>query len=120
MLKTKPLLYLLKHAFLDETVGPGLFYCPYCMQVEGMLSAYPQLREELEIIYVDFEKPRGQLADFSGQENQSCPQLIFAEGDDARSSQWTVTARNGARRIDQTADIMQYLSEHFALPQRHP
>lgn len=69
------------------------------MQVEGLLAAFPEVRERLQIEYVDFEKPRGELARFCGDENQSCPQLVFPEGDDALSAKFSEPGERDVRRI---------------------
>lgn len=117
---TKPILYLLHNGFLDPETGPEQFYCPYCIRIEGMLAAFPKLREKLDIRYVDFAKPRGDLPEFSGHANQSCPQLILPDGDDEVSAAWSVEAQNGARRIEGTTAIQDYLSKRFGLSRRHP
>ena len=116
----KPILFLLKNGFLDPAVGPDRFYCPYCLRVEGMLAVFPKLRDKLDIRYVDFLKPRGQLPELAGHANQSCPQLILPDGDDELSMAKSVDAQNGARRIEDTTAIQDYLSERFGLSHRHP
>jgi hypothetical protein len=35
-------------------------YCPDCAIIEGILSYYPELRKELDIVYVDL-KPQERL-----------------------------------------------------------
>lgn len=117
--KPKPILYLLKPGFLDADLGPDNYYCPYCVRIEGMLSVFPVLRQELDIRYVDFAKPRGQLAQFAGADSQSCPQLIFQSGDDDLSSNWSVAGENKVRRIHETAKIAEYFSARFNLPVAH-
>lgn len=117
---TKPILFLLRPDFLDPAVGPQTFYCHYCMRIEGMLAAFPKIRDKLDIRYVDFAKPRGDLPKFAGSENQSCPQLILFDGDDDVSNAHRVDALNGARRIEDTTAIQDYLSERFGLSRRHP
>lgn len=115
-----PILFLLKNSFLDPKAGQQEFYCPFCVSIEGMLAVFPQLRDELDIRYVDFAKPRGDLPKFVGDKNQSCPQLVLCDGDDDVSGAWSVEALNGARRIKDTTAIQDYLSQRFGLPHRHP
>ena len=117
---THPTLYLLKTQFIDPGAGTGTFYCPDCIKIEGLLSAFHSLRQALKIEYVDFAKPRGALPDFAGHENQSCPQLVFRKGDDDISSQWSVEGIGKTRRIDNTRHIEAYLSARYDLPSRHP
>lgn len=118
--KSKSILYLLTPGFADPATGPAKFYCPYCMRIEGMLSVFPVLRHALDIRYVDFAKPRGNLADYAGPGSQSCPQLIFLEEDDEVSKKWSAPGQKGSRRMDKTSEICEYFSERFALPIRHP
>ena len=117
---THPTLYLLKTQFIDPDAGTGTFYCPDCIKIEGLLSAFHSLRQALKLEYVDFAKPRGALPDLAGHENQSCPQLVFRKGDDDISRQWSVEGIGKTRRIDNTRHIEAYLSARYDLPSRHP
>ena len=83
------------------------------------MASFPELREQLHIEYVDFQKPRGGLEDFCGEQNQSCPQLILPEGDDVFSSRFSEPGLGKVRRIHQTASILDYLVERFDLPLQH-
>jgi hypothetical protein len=116
----RPILFLLKADFEDPSVASGSFYCPYCIRIEGMLATFPSLRAELDVRYVDFAKPRGQLPEYAGTDNQSCPQLILPNGDDEVSEQWSVPAAARAQRIEDTTGIQDYLSARYKLSRRHP
>lgn len=70
-------LYLLKPDFQDGDRGP--YFCPGCTQMIGLLEIYPQLKETLEIHPVDFPRPRPELVELLGEENQSCPVLILRQ-----------------------------------------
>jgi len=115
-----PILYLLTTNFSDPEAGPGVYYCPYCIRIEGLLSAFHILRETLKIEYVDFAKPRGTLPDLTGEQNQSCPQLVFPDGDDEISAQWSVSGVGKVRAINNTRHIEAYISNRYGLPLRHP
>lgn len=72
----RDILFLLKAGFED---GPGgAFYCPDCAQISGVLGYFPQLRYQLDIRYVDYPRPRAEIVEVLGAENQSCPVLILA------------------------------------------
>lgn len=74
-------LFLIKADFQDGSRGAGkLYFCPDCSPVEGILSYYPRLRDELEVHYVDFARPRNILVDLIGEANQSCPVLVLEDG----------------------------------------
>ena len=117
--KNKPVLYLFKTNFTDSKHKDKLFFCPYCTQVEGMMSLFPIIRQEIEIRYVNFEKPRGALNTLCGEANQSCPQLVFINSDDEISSAYSVAGIAKVKRIDQTLNILDYFSEKFDLSERH-
>jgi hypothetical protein len=69
------LLYLLKPGFMDSERGP--FFCPGCAQMVGLLELYPELKGRLSVRYVDFSRPRPELVELLGEENQSCPVLVI-------------------------------------------
>src|SRR5207302_1184330 len=52
----KDQLYLLRPGFMNASLGP--LYCNDSAPVEGMLSFFPQLRELLDVQYVEFARPR--------------------------------------------------------------
>ena len=58
----------------------GPYYCPDCGVVEGFFTYTPQARELVEIVHIDYPRPRPALVDLLGAENQSSPVLILAEG----------------------------------------
>jgi hypothetical protein len=74
-------LFLIKADFQDLKRGDGRnYFCPDCVLIEGLLSFYPKLRNELEVNYVDFNRPRKVLVDLLGEANQSCPVLVLENG----------------------------------------
>lgn len=74
-------LFLLKPGFQDPARDTGKsYYCPPCTLIEGVLSFYPELRQKLEVNYVDFKRPRPAIIELIGEENQSCPTLIKPDG----------------------------------------
>jgi len=76
----KPKLFLLEPDFEDKAVSMDrLFYCPDSALVEGILSYYPQLKDSIDIRYLSFGKPREQLVELLGEQNQLCPVLIVSE-----------------------------------------
>lgn len=113
------ILYLLRSDFADAQAGNTPFYCPQCLLVEGLLAAFPHVRQNLEIRYVDFDRPRGNMAIYVGA-NQSCPQLVFPDGDDRHSVGRSSPGISPARRIENVQDILAYLIQRFDLPQPHP
>ena len=74
-------LFLLKPDFQDVNRNADARYiCPPCTMLEGILSFYPRLRTELEVNYVDFQRPRPAIVELIGEANQGCPVLILEDG----------------------------------------
>jgi hypothetical protein len=111
------LLFLFKRDFVDASQR---YFCPHCLRVEGLMALFPEIRHAIEVRYVDFAEPRGQLAEWVGDDQQSCPQLIFVNGDDSLSAAYSQRAPTGIVHINRTNDILSYLIERFKLPQIHP
>ena len=75
-------LFLLKPDFLDKKIDAQTkFYCPYCAMVLGVLNYYPELKEKLDISFIDFERPRKQIVELIGEENQGCPNLVISKNE---------------------------------------
>jgi len=70
-------LYLLKPGFMDNGKGP--YFCPGCAQMVGLLEFYPALNQHIEVRWLDFPRPRPELVELLGEENQSCPVLVLKE-----------------------------------------
>lgn len=97
-------LFLLKPDFQDiNRDAENKYFCPPCTMIEGLLSFYPRLRNELEVHYVDFQRPRPAIVDLIGEANQSCPVLIKEDG----------------TFINELDDIIQYLTENHRIGQAH-
>lgn len=73
----RPVLFVLKPSFADPKAGSGTFFCPHSATVEGLLSFHPELRERLDVRYVDFARPRREVIAELGEANQVCPVLIL-------------------------------------------
>lgn len=71
----KDTLYLLNPFF--EKDGEQRF-CPDCAMMEGYLATYPHLRQALDVVYVDYARPRAVLVERLGEEHQNAPTLILA------------------------------------------
>ena len=114
-------LFLLKPEFLDEKLGKEgqRYYCPSCSSVEGVLSYYPALRGKLEIIYVDFKKPRHSIVTLLGEENQGCPVLVL-DAKEATANMEGVKMYNDQRFINELPRILQHLAKQYNIGQPHP
>ena len=97
-------LFLLKADFQDAVRNDGKkYFCPDCVMIEGILSYYPRLSNELEVQYVNFSRPRQIIIDLIGEANQSCPVLVLEDGS----------------FINETSEIIRHLSEYHQTGQSH-
>jgi len=102
-----------------EEDNKGLYYCPACGVVEGFLAYAPEVRDQIEINYIDFQGPRHKVIDYLGTENQGCPVLVFDESlmppEGSRKSSST-----GKSFIDDANTICHFLGKTFGSARPHP
>lgn len=110
----KDQLYLLRPGFYNEGGGP--FYCGDSVSVEGFLSFFPQVRELVDVRYLDFPRPRVRLVDLLGEANQSMPVIILAPARVTKDKTLEPQEANGQRFLSREAAIRQYLSTQYGLP----
>ena len=111
----KDQLYLLRPGFSNAGMGP--FYCSDSAPVEGVLSFFPQLRELIEVHYLEFPRPRQSLVKALGEQNQSLPVLILAHGQKVVDAELNPHEANGRQFFAHEKQIRQYLSTQYRLPQ---
>ena len=73
------ILFLLNPNFTDaarDSEGKR-YYCPSCAFLEGVLHYCPELREKLDIRYIDYPRPRREIIALVGDAHQGCPNLIL-------------------------------------------
>jgi hypothetical protein len=118
-MKPRDQLFLLSPQFPDPRAGPGLYHCPECVQVEGVLASYPFLRTVLEVAYVDFPRPRAAIVPLVGDENQGCPVLVLGG-----SAPAGVAVRHhhatGRDFVSGYREISAYLAAVHRIPAPHP
>lgn len=113
----KDRLYLLRPNFSDKGAGP--FFCGECAVVEGMLSFYPQLRQHVDVTYVDFVRPRPAIVSELGPEHQSSPVLVLADGNASVPPSVHVKRASGKAFIDNEHEICNYLAAAFEVGKIH-
>jgi hypothetical protein len=115
----KDRLYLLAP---DFSAGGVRQFCSECAMVEGMLGFYPRLREQVEVRYVGFARPRPEIVSELGPEHQSSPVLVIA--DPARAAQAgmgvKVQSSNGRQFVSEPIQVCEYLAQVYGTGQpRH-
>ena len=73
----KPQLYLLKPGYGSDRN----MFCPDCALVEGFFVYHPQLKAEVDFIYIEFDRPRARLVALLGEDLQNSPALVFADSE---------------------------------------
>jgi hypothetical protein len=116
----KNMLFLLKADFIDDAQPGTHFVCPECVFLEGLLSYYPRLRKSLEIVYVDFKRPRHEIVKLIGEANQSCPVLILnGPAPEEINDEIPVQSVGNFSFITGQEDITWYLTKEYKLGQLH-
>jgi hypothetical protein len=100
----KDTLYLLTPGFEDPAYPGMTFYCWHCALMEGVLASFPELGEKLNVRRIAWARPRQEVVELLGEENQSLPLLVLAEGG----------------FIDDKDKIMEALTERHGFPNPHP
>lgn len=113
----KHTLVLLNH-WHDED-GSGPFYCPDCASVEGFLRYAPDIENHINVIRVDFQRPRQQIIDLVGSSNQGSPVLVFAHGAKVPLAAKT-SLETGRAFVTEVFDICDCLAREFGCVRPHP
>ncbi len=113
----KDTLYLLRPNFEDPAYPGQRFYCWHCALLEGVLVSFPDLAVRLDVERIAWPRPRQGVIEVAGEENQSVPLLLLADG--ATSSYQTGT-HAGQSFIADKDRILAALSERHGFPAPHP
>lgn len=111
----KDKLLILRPGFFSGTEGP--FYCGDSVSVEGLLSFCPQLREMVDVAYIDAPRPRNAIVALIGENNQSAPVIVLGKGQQPKDASIAVQEHNGTRFINAPDDIRRYLSSQYSVAQ---
>ena len=110
-------LFIVKPDFADPAYPGERFYCWHCALMEGVLSSFPSLLERIDVCRVDWPRPRRQVIEAVGPENQSLPVLVLADEADARLA----TGRyQGRLFVEGKEAILAALSRRHGIPSPHP
>ncbi len=110
----KDQLYLLAPGFYNGGLGP--LYCGDSVAVEGLLSFCPALRDQVEVHYLPFARPRAPLVEALGEDRQSAPVLILADGTTPADGGLTPRTAQGRLYFDDERLIRRYLSSQYDQP----
>jgi hypothetical protein len=110
-------LFLLPTKFGDTALPGRTFYCRDCITVTGLLSAFPERAEHLEIVTIGFARPRQAVIDLVGEKNQGLPLLLLA--DDA-PRELAGGEANGVRFVTDLPALLHALHVRHGFPEAHP
>lgn len=111
----KDKLFVLRPGFEDHG---GTYFCPFAAQVMGFLAYYPKIRDTLEIIELEFPRPRQPLVDLVGEAHQATPLLVLA-GEPAHVPHVVIEEAGGHRFVKNTISILRYLAATRGVPGPH-
>jgi len=100
-------LYLLKPDFHDQG---KIYFCPACAEMVGLLEFYPALKQIIDVHYVNYPRPRAELAPLLGEENQSCPVLVLGTVPPNLPSHLKVQYANKRAFVEGPREIAEYLA----------
>jgi hypothetical protein len=92
-------------------------YCADSAPVEGVLSFFPQLRQLVDIHYLEAPRPREPLVKTLGDQNQSLPVLILAADRNIRDEKLEPGHANGKWFFNDEGSIRHYLTTQYDLTQ---
>ena len=115
-------LFLLNPNFQDLKVDgtEQLYYCPHCAMIEGLLKYYPNLKNFIEIIYVDFQRPRKQIIELIGEENQGCPSLVIPKVNSGKVDTSYFKELGDYLFVNKKELIALYLADKYQIGKLHP
>jgi len=116
----KDLLFLLPPDFSDPVAGPEAFYCPDCAAVQGLLTYFPKLKDQLDIRVVGFEKPREQIMGLLGRQYQGCPVLVIDDSRPTPAGLQVQVSAHGKRFVPGAKAIGTYLAAVYGISKPHP
>lgn len=112
----KHFLFLLTPGFSDGDDGP--FFCPHSAAMEGFLKYVPSIEEKVEVKRIAFQRPRPDIVELLGEENQGTPVLILDKDADVPEDA-QVSEQTGRAFFLGEIDIMKYLSRTYDVMKPH-
>jgi hypothetical protein len=114
---TKDTRFLLHPSFEDPAFPDKVFYCEDCALIEGVLATFPTLNTKLNIQRIGYARPRKEVIEIVGPDNQWLPCLILKEGE---TSPHQTGSSQGRSFISDKAGILQALAERHGIALPHP
>jgi hypothetical protein len=111
----KDKLFVYRPGFVEDGTT---YFCPYSAQVVGFLSYYPQVRDTVELIELDFASSRQPLVELVGEGHKAAPMLVLA-GPAVRVPDVKIDEANSHQFVEKTTEILRYLAATRRTPAPH-
>lgn len=98
----KPILFILKMPFTEGSEEN--WFCTHCAMIEGALNVNPDWEKHIDVRRIDHQKPRKELIEVLGEENQWTPVLVIKD----------------QQPITDPVEITEYLSQKYGGARPHP
>jgi len=113
---SKHILFLLTPGFYDGEDGP--FFCPHSAAMEGFLKYVPDAEKSVEVKRIEFQRPRKDIIELLGEENQFTPVLILDQSADV-PAEAQVSEETDRAFILGEIEITNYLSRTLGVMRPH-
>jgi len=112
----KHILFILKPGFYDGEKGP--YFCPHSAALEGLIKYIPEIEDKVEVRRIEFIRPRKEIVDLIGEENQGSPVLVLDVGTEI-PPEAKVNAETGRAFMHGEIEISNFLSRTFGFLKPH-
>ena len=113
----KDRLYLLDNEFPDPDLPGRTFYCRDCITLHGLLAAFPDCGEALEVIRIPYPRPREAVIEILGVEHQWLPVLVFAPEAPVELAD---AEHGGVHFVTDMKRLLHALHVRHGFPEAHP
>ena len=110
-------LFLLDPIFPDDRYPGRSFFCPDCITVDGLLSAFPEHTAKLDIIRIPYPRPRDAVIAVVGEAHQNLPVLVLAADAPAELADGVY---EGTAFVSDFKRLLQTLHLRHGFPEPHP
>ena len=113
----KDVLFILQTDYADPAHGGDIFYCEHCVLLEGVMSAFPELAEKIEVRRLKWPRPRTDIVNLLGENNQNLPALVlYGEVEDGLP----VEKANGLHFVNDKDDLLEVMARRYGISRPHP
>lgn len=96
------------------------FVCPGCSEILGLFQYYPNLQSKVDVRFVTFQRPRPEIVDLIGADNQDAPVIVLGNASAKPSATAKVHSSNGHRFINDAREIASYLADSYGIGFPYP